>query len=302
VLAVLFTAVSLAGCASSSPSSSKSGKTGTAPGGSAQLYVSLGDSYAAGYQPTGPHSGQTDTNGFAYQVPGFAKAKGYDLKLVNFGCGGATTTSILRSLGCQQLGPGATPYPDQTQAQAAEQFLRDHRGDVGLVTVSIGGNDVVPCASQAQAIPCVVNAVKTIGPNLDTLLAGLRSAAGPDVPIIGTTYPDVILGLYLSTGASARNLAMLSVTAFKSLINPALQKAYKAVGGSFVDVTAATGAYGSMKELTDLAPYGNIPAPVADVCELTYFCEYHDIHPRTPGYKIIAELVVSALPPHHASS
>ncbi len=266
------------------------------------LYVSLGDSYAAGYQPTGAHSGHTDTNGFAYQVPGLAAAKGYDLKLVNFGCGGATTTSILHSLGCQQLGPGATPYPGQTQAQAAEQFLRNHRGDVDLVTVSIGGNDVVPCASQAQAIPCVVNAMKTIGPNLSTLLAGLRSAAGPDVQIIGTTYPDVILGLDLSKDASARSLAALSVTAFKSLINPALQKAYKAVGGSFVDVTAATGAYTSMKATTDLAPYGNIPTPVAEVCELTYFCEYQDIHPRTPGYKIIAELVVAALLPRHASS
>jgi lysophospholipase L1-like esterase len=235
-------------------------------------------------------------------VPGLAAAKGYDLKLVNFGCGGATTSSILHSVGCQQLGPGATAYPDQTQAQAAEQFLRGHHGDIGLITVSIGGNDVVPCAQQAQAIECVVAAAKTIAVNVDTLLAGLRSAAGPGVPIIGTTYPDVILGLDLSKSASARNLAALSVTAFKSLINPALQKAYKAVGGSFVDVTAATGAYTSMKAMTDLAPYGNIPTPVAEVCELTYFCEYQDIHPRTPGYKIIAELVVGALLPRISSS
>jgi lysophospholipase L1-like esterase len=303
VLALVVSAVSLAGCTSSSPTSAKSGKTpSTTPGGAAQLYVSLGDSYAAGYQPTGPHSGHTDTNGFAYQVPGLAAAKGYEFKLVNFGCGGATTTSILRSVGCEQLGPGATPYPDETQAQAAEQFLRDHRGDVGLVTVSIGGNDVVPCASQAQPIQCVLSAVKTIGPNLETLLTGLRSAAGPGVRIIGTTYPDVILGLDISKNTSVHNLAALSVVAFKNLINPALRKAYEAVGGSFVDVTAATGAYTSMKVVTDLAPYGNIPGPVADVCELTYFCEYNDIHPRNAGYKIIAELVVAALPPRHASS
>jgi hypothetical protein len=31
---------------------------------------------------------------------------------------------------------------------------------------------------------------------------------------------------------------------------------------------------------------------------LTYFCQYHDIHPRTAGYKIIAELVVATLPAH----
>jgi lysophospholipase L1-like esterase len=305
VLSLVVAAVVLAGCSSSTPASSKSSKTGaTNPKTSTQLYVSLGDSYAAGYQPTGLHAGHTDTNGFAYQVPALAAAKGYDLKLVNFGCGGATTTSILHSVGCPQelLGPGATPYPDQTQAQAAEQFIRAHQGGIGLITVSIGGNDVVPCAEKPQAIACVVAATKTIATNVDTLLAGLRSAAGPDVPIIGTTYPDVILGLDLSTNASSRQLAGLSVTAFKDLINPTLSKAYKSVGGSLVDVTAATGAYGTMKKITYLAPYGKIPAPVAEVCELTYFCQYNDIHPHTAGYKIIAQLVVAALPQHNASS
>ena len=59
------------------------------------LYVSLGDSYAAGYQPTAPGVGKTTRNGFAYQVPGLAKPRGYKLKLVNFGCGGETTVSLL---------------------------------------------------------------------------------------------------------------------------------------------------------------------------------------------------------------
>jgi hypothetical protein len=142
----------------------------------------------------------------------------------------------------------------------------------------------------------VVDAVKTIDKNVSVLLTGLRSAAGPSVPIVGTTYPDVILGLYLSK--ASRSLALLSVTAFKDLINPALKKQYASVGGTFVDVTAATGAYGSMTALTDLPPYGTIPLPVAKVCELTFFCQYHDIHPRTAGYTIIAKLVVGTLPAH----
>jgi len=88
------------------------------------------------------------------------------------------------------------------------------------------------------------------------------------------------------------------VTAFSSLINPALKKQYEAVGGSFVDVTAATGAYGPLTTDTTLAPYGSIPVPVAKICELTYFCVYHDIHPRTQGYAIIADLVTGTLPEH----
>ena len=296
-LAMVVLCVALAGCAASSAATTSS----SAPqkkAARAQFYVSLGDSYAAGYQPSGPNSGRTDTNGFAYQVPALAAKKGYDFKLVNFGCGGATTTSIITSLGCAQplLGPGATPYPTETQASAAEAFLRAHRGAVGLITVSIGGNDVTGCASAPQATACVATAIKTINKNLSVLLPGLRAAAGPSVPIVGTTYPDVILGLDLSKKAAARNLAVLSVTAFKELINPALSKQYAAVGGSLVDVTAATGAYGPLTVTTDLPPYGTIPVPVAKVCELTFFCQYQDIHPRTAGYTIIAKLVVGALP------
>ncbi|MGO9343712.1 MAG: SGNH/GDSL hydrolase family protein [Acidimicrobiales bacterium] len=298
LLCIVCAALAACGSSSANPNSATSSSTTRTTTNQVQYYVSLGDSYAAGYQPSGTHSGRTDTNGFAYQIPALAAAKGYDFKLVNFGCGGATTTSILSSVGCPPslLGPGATPYPTVTQAAAAEAFVRAHRGDVGLITVSISGNDVTPCASEPQPIECVVDAVKTINKNVSTLLTGLRSAAGPSVPIVGTTYPDVILGLYVSKVPSSRSLALLSVTAFKEVINPALKKQYASVGGTFVDVTAATGAYGSMKTLTDLPPYGTIPLPVAKVCELTFFCQYHDIHPRTAGYTIIAKLVVGTLP------
>jgi hypothetical protein len=84
----------------------------------------------------------------------------------------------------------------------------------------------------------------------------------------------------------------LSVTAFQSLINPTLQKAYESVGGEFVDVTAATGAYGPMTDTTTVDPYGIIPVPVAQVCDLTYYCALHDIHPNPDGYKVIADLVL----------
>jgi lysophospholipase L1-like esterase len=275
-----------------------------APAPAPLLYVSLGDSYAAGFQPTGPHSGHTDTNGFAYQVTGLAAKKGYNFKLVNFGCGGATTTSILYSIGCPRLalGPAATPYPTQSQATAAEAFLRSHRGKVGLITVSIGGNDVTACTAAKNTAACVVTAIKGINKNVAVLLKGLRAAAGPNVRIVGTTYPDVILGLYLSKTPTLRALAKLSVIAFKDLINPALKKLYVAVGGSFVDVTAATGAYGPLADTTVLPPYGKIPIPVAKVCQLTFFCEYQNIHPKTAGYKVIAELVVATLPEHHPAT
>jgi lysophospholipase L1-like esterase len=204
---------------------------------------------------------------------------------------------LLDTTGCPSggLGPGGIAYPTTTQAAAAESFLRSHRGHVGLVTVSIGGNDITHCASSPDPTTCAIGAISTIKTNLATLVSGLRSAAGQTVRIVGTTYPDVLLGLWVSSPPN-QSLATLSVTAFKSLLNPALQSAYQSVQGTFVDVTAATGAYTPLDQTTTLAPYGTIPVAVAKACQLTFYCEFHDIHPMTPGYTVIAQLVVGTLP------
>ena len=114
------------------------------------LYVSLGDSYATGFQVT-PEGGRNTRNGFAYQIPGLAKQRGYDLKLVNFGCGGETSTSLLMRVSvCRGPGPGGRDYAGTTQIHAAESFLRKHRDRVKLITVSIGGNDVTACAPRGR--------------------------------------------------------------------------------------------------------------------------------------------------------
>jgi lysophospholipase L1-like esterase len=261
-----------------------------------QLYVSLGDSYATGFQPSIIDEAAGTRNGFAYQVPGLARERGYRFKLVNFGCGGATTESLLeRTKRCAGPGPGGREYTG-TQIAAAERFLRANRGRVGLVTVSIGGNDLTACARDAAPVPCVATAVQAVRTNVTEIADRLREAAGKKVRIVGITYPDVLLGEWVGPTPN-QTLARLSLIAFRDLINPALKQAYEGAGGKFVDVTAASGAYGSLEETTSkLAGYGTIPLPVAKVCELTYYCEYRDIHARTSGYRLIAELIVKTLP------
>jgi lysophospholipase L1-like esterase len=260
-----------------------------------QLYVSLGDSYATGYQVT-PQGGRNTRNGFAYQIPGLAKKRGYDLKLVNFGCGGESSTSLLTRVSvCAGPGPGGRDYAGTTQIHAAEAFLRKHRDRVKLITVSIGGNDVTACARAADPIACVGTAVQTIEKNVTEIAKRLRKAAGKKARIVGITYPDVILGQWVGENAN-QDLARLSVVAFEQLINPTLTKAYEAAGGRLVDVTAKTGAYGSLDELVELPSGTMVPKPVAKVCELTYYCEFRDIHARTSGYRIIAKLVANTLP------
>jgi lysophospholipase L1-like esterase len=212
----------------------------------------------------------------------------------------STTTSIIDSVGCPDVLPhtaGAHLYPTTTQAAAADAFITAHRGHIGLITVSIGGNDVTACAAQASPIPCVATAVTSIDQNVTTLATGLRSAAGPKVPIIGLTYPDVILGdyVYPAQPATAARMALAaqSVVAFKTLINPALAKAYAAAGGVFVDVTAATGAYTPLTTTVTVAPYGTIPQAVARVCTLTWFCAVGNIHATNAGYALIGKLVAT---------
>jgi lysophospholipase L1-like esterase len=272
------------------------GVLGSAPGAhgatrssAPAYYVSLGDSYSVGYQPD-----LGATAGYAAVV-----AKATRLTLVNFGCGGATTTSLISFVGCPDVLPhtaGGVTYPTTTQEAAAVSFLTAHRGHIGLVTVSIGGNDVTACARQANPIGCVATAVAGIKTNVSALAAALRAAAGPGVPLIGLTYPDVILGSYVypthPAAASALSLAKLSVVAFKSLINPALGGAYASADGTLVDVTKATGAYVPLTRTVRYRPYGTIPVAVASVCTLTWFCAQGNIHATTKGYTLIGNLVV----------
>jgi len=255
-------------------------------------YVSLGDSYAAGYQP-----GKGATPGYATYV-----AQHTGLKLANFGCPGATTTSLLTTVGCPVVlpgtaGAGGLAYPTTTQMAAATAFLAAHMGHIGLITVTIGGNDVVPCAHASNPVTCVTTAVTRIKTNVTSIASQLRAAAGPKVPIIGSTYPDVILGTYVfptnPASPAALSLANLSVVAFKSLVNPALAQSYASSLGAFVDVTEASGAYASLQRTVHTDAYGTIPVPVASVCTLTWFCAKGDIHPMDRGYALIGKLILA---------
>ena len=225
---------------SSSPTASAAPATfapPSSPGKGKLFYVSIGDSYGAGYQPASNGKGLgTFGEGYANQLPALVDSHGYHLTLVNFSCSGATTTSLISTKSCPyagEQGPGQVTYPDQTQAAAATAFIAAHRSEVGLITVSISGNDITACARQkdttaAGVATCLTGALAKVKANLATFLKQLHTAAGSDIPIIGLTYPDVVLGSYVSAKASTRPLAALSVTAFRSLINPALKAQYDA--------------------------------------------------------------------------
>ena len=154
--------------------------------------ISVGDSYAAGYHPAAAAMAHRDTHGFAYQVVTLARARGYHFILRNFACDDATSTGLVHQVGCPLPAPGpdAVSYPDTDPGCGGGSVHRPAPRQVGLITVSIGGNDILGCTTAASFIPCVTQALPGIEANLHTLLAGLRQAAGPTVPIVGLTYPD----------------------------------------------------------------------------------------------------------------
>jgi lysophospholipase L1-like esterase len=258
-------------------------------------YLSLGDSYSIGYQP-----GHGGTPGFTGYV-----AQALKMKAENFGCGGATTTSLIRSKGCgDPAAQNAVAYPGTTQEQAALRFIAAHKGAVRLITVSLGGNDFDGCSTA----PCVKAAMPTMKANIESLLGSLHQAlvkaSDADATIVGLTYPDVELGFYVyptdPPSSSAVTSARTSILAFDALINPNLRAAYQSVARShFVDVTTAP--YGKATKGGDtpltvtesLAPYGTVPVAVGEVCQLTYFCSQGNIHADTQGYDFIGKLAVA---------
>ena len=272
-----------------------------AVGFAADWYVAVGASYSRGSQP----GRLTGDEGFAYQLPAMARARGYDLRVANFACGGATSDSLLTKVGCDGRKTevqGEQPYPDETQLDAAARFIAANRGRIGLVTVSVGLNDLRPCLKAPDLLDCTGDSAAAMRANVSEAARGLREAAGPNVPIVGVGYPNVYLGSWLRPGGGrGHDRAREMQSAFRSQVNPALRSAYRAGQGSFADATKASGGYGPMESRTP-SPLGAVPSPVASICRLSWFCSEADIHLNRAGYRLVARTVVAQLPRRPATS
>jgi lysophospholipase L1-like esterase len=271
---VVVVLAALTGCTSTPPPAAPPPASSSTKAAEQQVYVSIGDSYATGFGPGG--TGES----FAQIV-----ARQSGLKLINLACNGATSADLAAKPACGADAGG------KTQLDAAVEALKG--GKTGLVTVVIGGNDLAPCALSQQPLDCATRTVADIQTNVAGTLSELREAA-PDVKIVGLTYPDVFLGAWVNPSfPNGKNLAQLSVTMFQDF-NTKLAAQYGRFGAKFADVTTATGGYGALTELTQDPKYGQIPAPVAKVCALTYFCDRTDVHPTPAGHQAIAEAVTAA--------
>jgi lysophospholipase L1-like esterase len=238
-------------------------------------YLALGDSLAQGVQPS--LTGNVQTNqGYADDLFAVFRTRVPGLALAKLGCPAETTSTMIHG--------GICTYAEGSQLAAAVSFVRTHQ--IAFITIDIGGNDIDNCiAITGIDSTCFSHALSTVGGNLPQISAALRSAAGPNTPIIGMNYYDPLLAAW-TLGPSGQALAYASLQG-TVVFNGILQSAYQAFAIPVADVAQAF-----QSDNFTLIPLVNLPLNVFLTLSWTWMGAAAplgpNIHPNSLGYAVIA--------------
>ena len=250
-------------------------------GGGETFYLALGTSLAVGFQPNRGETakGYVDVlwQRMSQQIPG--------LSLRNVGCSGETSSSMITGTHphCQ--------YPEGSQLDAAVAFLQAHPGQVAFITVEVGANDFIQaCLRDTYRIDraCAADVLPRLQNRLTHIVDAL-AAAGPDVPIVGMTYYDPLLGLW-GLVPGGRALARADARVWSDL-NATFTTAYTDAGAGVADV-ATTFQVDDFTDTVVVPGRGELPVNVANACRWTWFCSPRyagDPHANAIGYRKIAD-------------
>ena len=255
----------------------------SAPSPAASYYLSLGDSLAQGVQPNAAGTSVETNQGYPNQLYAALRLGHPGLRLVKLGCPGETTGTMISG--------GICSYPQGSQLAATVTFLRDHPGQVALITIDIGANDLNPCVvltSLSALEACVEATLPTVVANLTEIMTDLRAADG-NVRIIGMTYYVPELAAWL-TGPAGQEFA----TASEQLVvtfNGLLSNVYQQFGARIADVFSAFQSADFTDQVT-LPTIGTVPRNVALICKWTWECapapRGPNEHANAIGYGVIA--------------
>jgi lysophospholipase L1-like esterase len=281
------------------PAAPAAGGKAHARAGVTRYYLALGDSLAQGMQPDTAGITRNTNQGYADQLYALENRRIPRLKLVKLGCGGETTSSFLTGRGNPNaLILGCTPHGG-SQMAAAERFLRNHRrrGQVALVTLDIGSNDIVGCVHGASIDePCVIHGLERADKNLPVIMRRLRRAAAKGTPMAAMTLYDPFLQLYLMPGDQQE---ALTINGYAKIINKTLAHLYREGKFRVAHVDEAFKTYDTTHTTTLAGQPGPVPVAVAEVCRLTWMCAPApvgpNIHANEAGYGIIAAEFARAL-------
>jgi lysophospholipase L1-like esterase len=239
-----------------------------------RYYLALGDSIAYGFQTAKANAGRPPSAFIGY--PDIVAARLHQLNprttLINYSCPGESTTSY--SHPCLWKASGHDLHDDYAGAQrdAALNFLRQHRGQVSPITMSLNGNDInaylgsCPPADLACLQAGAAAATTAYGVRLLAILRELRAAApDADIVVVGAYNPNV--------GAFG-----FSDPLFRG-VNAAQASAAASIKARFADPFAV------------FNPPGGDAVETAAICALTLMCTEHDSHPSDDGYQALADIV-----------
>ena len=249
-----------------------------------RYYLSLGDSLSRGVQPDARGASRPTAGGYADRVYAVLHRDWPGLRLVQLGCSGETSFTMIRG--------GVCDYPAGSQLAQAERFLRAHRRQVALITLDIGANDPNSCFLGARISRiglCMRTRVRQTVIDLDKILTGLRSAGGRRVRIIGMNYYVPELAGWLD-GIRGQEIAVLTerlVRGYNSLLAGAFRRYHAGVANVFRAFHSA-----DFTDQVRLPGIGRVPRNVATVCQLTWACARAprgpNEHANDTGYAIIA--------------
>lgn len=251
----------------------------------ATYYVALGDSLAQGVQPDAKGTSVETPHGYPDQIYATLHRSHPSLSLIKLGCPGETTVTMIKG--------GICHYPGGSQLKAADAFLRQHRGQVRLVTIDIGANDPEACSGQpsfSQLAVCAVKGIPSAVTHLATIVKRLKAAAGPGVRIVGMNYYLPALAEWRN-GLSGHAVAW-TAEKLAAAFNALLGRVYTKHG---IRVANVFGAF----QTSDFDDHGQaLPRNVTLLCRWTWECA---VPPRGPnqhanqaGYQVIARTFLRA--------
>jgi lysophospholipase L1-like esterase len=247
-----------------------------------EYYLALGDSLSVGVQFG---KGETD-QGYTDRLHAALRARHPRLKLVKLGCGGETTTTMLKG--------GICRYGAGSQLNAAESFLKTHAGRVRYVTLNIGANDTNVCLPGGGIdAGCALEGVGSLIANLPQITARLRLAGGGTPLYAAMNYYNPGLASWVADrGGKAAALASIPVV---DAFNAYEHAVYLAGGFRVADVNGAFAGHDLTTKAT-VPPYGTVPLGVARICTWTYQCSDNDGHATPAGYQQIARAFLKVIP------
>lgn len=238
----------------------------SAAGPTESLYIALGDSLTEGVGASVP-----DRNGYVPRLAGYfrgASHGGADT-LVNLGVGGTTTGQLLAG-----------------QVPAAVGMIGDPDTDTRVITISVGGNDLLNlindsndiCLAAPTSPACqglVAAAMGGVATNMPTILYLLQAALAADP---GSEKIFVLLpyNAFLDTGHP-----------LEALIDQMMRGSAPGAGCSDVGLDDILACSATTMGAVVVDAY---PAFDGRSLELTHMGEGFDVHPNDDGHAVLAKL------------